>query len=374
MRLAIVLLTLLATVSSAKGIGFNKDGFLVVDGKPYFPVGIYTIQSRDGDHDKVLSEARRAGFNTTVYYALTTETVIPLLDAANRHGIKAFVYPTMPFSLRKGTETTETITKDVQDKMNHPALLGWYLVDEPEGIGKADTQKTYELYQLVKKLDPSHPCSLVIMSAKAAGDFKDCADVIWTDPYPIPSRPAAGVADQTSACVKAIEGKPLWVVPQAFDWSVWHTGKIDKVHRPTPEEERCMTYLALVHGAKGIIYWAHTGSKYYIHDYPEHWASVKKIAGELSYLSPVLLTPDSKRKVTIEGGNIDWMVKESGGGTYLFAVNRDPKECSASIGVPGRGKCKAEVLFEGRSVSFEGGSLKDDFKPLEAHVYRLTAR
>ena len=372
MRLLIAALLLLST-SAVAGIGFNKDGFLMVEGKPYFPVGIYTIQSRDGDHDKVLSEARRAGFNTTVYYALTTETVTPLLDAANRHGIKAFVYPTMPFSLRKGTETTESITQDIQAKMNHPALLGWYLVDEPEGIGKADTQKTYELYRLVKKLDPKHPCSLVIMSAKAAGDFKDCADVIWTDPYPIPSGPVTVVADQTSACAKAIEGKPLWVVPQAFDWSVWHTGKVNQVHRPTPEEERCMTYLALVHGAKGIIYWAHTGSRYYIHDYPEHWAAVKKIAGELSYLSPILLTPDSKRKVTIEGGSIDWMVKKLGGSTYVFAVNRETKDCHVTLALPGIGGSKAEALFEGRSISMDRESWTDDFKPLEVHVYKLNA-
>ena len=356
----------------AGGVSFNKDGFLTVEGKPFFPVGMYTIQSRDGNHDACLKEAQEAGFNTTVYYALTTETLMPLLDAANRNGIKAFVYPTMPFSLRKGSETTETITKDVQDKMNHPALLGWYLVDEPEGIGKADTQKTYELYQLVKKLDPSHPCSLVIMSAKAAGDFKDCADVIWTDPYPIPSRPVTVVADQTTACIKAVEGKPLWVVPQAFDWSVWNTGKVDKIHRPTPEEERCMTYLAVVHGAKGIIYWAHTGSKYYIHDYPEHWAAVKKIAGELKYLSPMLLTPDSKLKLTVEGGSIDSMVKELGGSVYVFAVNRDSKECQAAFSVPG--KWKAEVLFEGRSVNVDGASWKDDFKPLEVHVYKLTGQ
>ena len=365
---------MLLGTSAFAGVGFNKDGFLLVDGKPYFPVGIYTIQSRDGDHDACLKEAKEAGFNTTVYYALTTETVTPLLDAANRHGIKAFVYPTMPFSLRSGKETVETITKDVQDKMNHPALLGWYLVDEPEGIGKADTQKTYELYQLVKKLDPSHPCSLVIMSAKAAGDFKDCADVIWVDPYPIPSSPASLVADRTAACIEAIKGKPLWVVPQAFDWSVWHTGKVDQVHRPTPEEERCMTYLAVVHGAKGIIYWAHTGSKYYIHDYPEHWAAVKKIAGELNYLSPVLLRPDSKRKVIVEGGSIDWMVKESGGSVYVFAVNRDSKECQANFAMQGLGKSKAGVLFEGRSINVSGESWKDGFKSLEVHVYKLTAR
>jgi len=373
MRLLPATLILLCTAAYCfAAVGFDKDGFLTVDGAPYFPVGMYTIQSRGKDHDAYMKEAHEAGFNTTVFYALTTETVTPLLDAAGRNGLKAFVYPTMPFSLRKGTETTDSITKDIQDKMNHPALLGWYLVDEPEGIGKADPRKTLELYQLVKKIDPSHPCSLVIMSPKAASNFKDCADVIWTDPYPIPSKPASIIGPHTTACLNAIAPKPLWVVPQAFDQSVWRTGKVKEIHRPTPEEEHCMTYLALVHGAKGILFWAHTASKYYIRDYPDHWEAMKKIAGELKLLTPVLLTPNSKIQVAVEGSGIDWMLKEMSGALYLLAVNKDPKPTAVSFTLPDVDKFQAEELFQSRRLAIEDGSIKDEFKPLEVHVYKLT--
>jgi len=351
---------------------------LRVDGKPYFPVGIYTIQSKTGDHDACLKEAREAGFNTTVYYAWGLSNVTPLLDAAARQGIRAFVYPTSPYDVREGRATAESITKDVQARMKHPALLGWYLVDEPEGIGKSNATIVRDLYETVKRTDTGHPCSLVIMSPRAASDYARCADIVWIDPYPVPNRPVTYVSDCVGGAVGAVEkGKPVWAVPQAFDWSVWHTGKVDKVFRPTPEEERCMTYLALVHSAKGIIYWAHTASKYYIHNYPEHWEAVKKLAGELRDLSPMLLTVDSKRKAEVSPGSatIDTMVKELDGGVYLFAVNREPEACTASFGISRLSATgEAEVLFENRKVVLSGGAWEDQFKPLAVHVYRLPAR
>lgn len=357
-------------------VGFNANGFLTVDGKPYFPVGMYTLQDKDGkDHDAVLREASEAGFNTTVFYASNLQGVMPLLDAAHRNGIRAFIYPTPPFSVA-GVETTlANAAKDIAAKKDHPALLGWYLVDEPEGIGKGAVDKTRELYQIVREADPDHPCSLVIMSPGAAAKYRACTDIMWIDPYPIPHAPVTYVTDCVAGAVKAVEkDKPVWAIPQAFDWAMWHTGKINGVHRPTPEEERCMTYLALVHGAKGIIYWAHTASKYYIRDYPDHWAYMKKLAGELHDLSPVLLTPDADVKVSLSPQNapVDTMVKRLNGKTYVFTVNHDAKACTARISLPGSNASRpVEVLFEQRSVNVEKGSWTDDFKPLEVHVYRV---
>ena len=354
----------------------SGDAILTVDGKPYFPVGMYTLQGIKGDdHDSILREASEAGFNTTVFYAYTLETVTPLLDAAARNGIKAFIYPTPPFSIA-GVETTlANAAKDVEARKDHPALLGWYIVDEPEGIGKGAVDKTMELYRIVKEADPLHPCSLVVMSPGAAAKYRACTDIMWIDPYPIPHSPVTYVSDCVSGAVKAMEkDKPVWAIPQAFDWSVWNTGKVNDVHRPTNEEERCMTYLALVHGAKGIIYWAHTASKYYIRDYPEHWAYMKKLAGELHDLSPVLLTPPTDRTVNLspKDAPIDTMVRRLDGQTYVFAVNHGNKPCKVKLSLAeSKASAPVEVLFEGRSVNAAKGAWQDDFKPLEVHVYRL---
>jgi uncharacterized ParB-like nuclease family protein len=359
-------------------VGFDANGFLTVDGKPYFPVGMYTLQDGKGtDHDAVLREASEAGFNTTVFYAYTVATVMPLLDAAGRNGIKAFVYPTIPFSIEGPDKTLAEAAKDVAARKNHPALLGWYLVDEPEGIGKAAVDKTRELYQIVKEADPNHPCSLVIMSPGAAAKYRTCTDIMWIDPYPIPHSPVTYVTDCVSGAVKNVEkDKPVWTIPQAFDWSIWNTGKINGVHRPTNEEERCMTYLALVHGAKGIIYWAHTASRYYIRDYPDHWAYMKRLAGELHDLSPVLLTPSVDGAVTLSVSKspVDVMVKKLDGQTYVFAVNHTNGPCKIGFSLKNQAAAgPIDVLFEARSVASEKGSWQDDFRPLEVHVYKVAA-
>lgn len=361
----------------ADKVTLDKQGILQVDGKPYFPVGMYTLQDKAGkDHDSILNEAREAGFNTTVFYAYTVDTVMPLLDAAARNGIKAFVYPTIPFSVRKQELTREETIKDIKARMNHPALLGWYLVDEPEGIGKAGSNPVLDLNKLVKETDPNHPTSLVIMNPKPAAAYFNCADIIWTDPYPIP-RWSVNVVSQWVGDAVRIAGrnKPVWAIPQAFDWNVWNKGSINEVHRPTDAEERCMTYLALVHGAKGIIYWAHTASKYYIRDYPEHWAYMKKLAGELRDLSPVLLT-STLPAPAFEPADapIDTMMKVSGGSLYVFAVNHDKAAHKVAFRLPKAARPGVEVLFEKRSVAVQADSFADDFAPLEVHVYKLAAK
>lgn len=135
-----------------------------------------------------------------------------------------------------------------------------------------------------------------------------------------------------------------------------------------------MTYLALVHGAKGIIYWAHTASKYYIRDYPDHWTYMKKLAGEMHDLTPALLTPDSQVMPGLEPKDapIDMMVKQLSGETYVFAVNHDTKACTVKLSLPGMtASASVEVLFEKRSVAAENGAWQDDFKPLEVHVYKV---
>ena len=356
-------------------VGFDPNGFLTVDGKPWFPVGLYTIQAREGSHDAVMEEARKAGFNTTVFYAYTVETITPLLDAARRHDLRAFVYPANPFRVREHKASREELIGEIQARKHHPALLGWYLVDEPEGIGVASVQTVRDYYQLVKETDPSHPCSLVIMSPEAAANYGASADIVWIDPYPIPHSPVTYVSECMDGTRESVAvDKPIWTIPQAFDWSVWRTGKVDQVHRPTPAEERCMTYLALVHGAKGIVYWAHTASKYYIQDYPEHWTALKQLAGELQQLSPVLLTTNSmsKLQVTPKSATLDTMVKELNGDLYVFAVNREPAKVRAQFAFKRKGVLEnVEVLFEERTLNTHGRRWTDEFKPLEAHVYRI---
>jgi hypothetical protein len=359
-------------------VGFTEDGFLKVDGKPFFPLGMYSLQNRDGTpNDAIMLDAKSAGMNTTVlYHYRPTDPLIPMLDACQRTGLKAFIYPTVPFSVRQGNETPESMRNDIEKRTTHPAILGWYVVDEPEGIGEAPVQPVRDLYKFVKDIDQSRPCSMVIMSPEAAKDYRSCTDIMWIDPYPVPKQPITAVSDAVSGAIANIEkDKPLWCIVQAFDWNVWDHGKLIGEHRPTGDEERCMTYMALVNGAKGIIYWAYGSSKYYTADYPQHWLEVKKVASEVHDLTPVLLTKTIDGLPFSSNNAIQSMLKKYNGNWYVLAVNSHREACNATFTIPGTANgTKIDVQYEGRSLSTNDASWTDNFKPLEVHVYRLSAK
>lgn len=359
-------------------IGMNKDGYLLVDGKPFFPVGIYSLTNGDlAKSTQIAKEAAAAGFNSTVLYHEDWSVLKTALDACQEGGVKAFVYPTLVFSRWKDGVTQERVHQDLDLRRNHPAVLGWYVVDEPEGIGLAPVEPVRDMYQRIKEYDQDHPCSLVIMSPMAATDYNSACDIMWTDPYPIPGEPITRVSETVGGTVKNVQkDKPVWCIPQAFDWAVWNKGKVIGVPRPTDDEERCMTYLALVNGAKGIIYWAYTSSRYNIVDYPEHWAYMKKLAGEVSSITPVLMaqTVDGKVLSTTGSNTLETMVKKMHGVWYVFAVNSARTPCKGSFRLSGVSPKSAEVLFEKRTVASNDGSWTDEFKPLEVHVYKLSSR
>jgi hypothetical protein len=362
-------------------VGFDASGYLTVEGKPFFPIGIYQIATPNGD-DSQVKEAAEAGFNTAVWYDTGLEAIKEKMDICHRHGIKSFIYPTAPFVSKKGNETRETIIEDIKARMDHPGLLGWYVADEPEGIGKATVDMVRGVYDLIKSIDSDHPCSMVIMSPDAAKMYGRGADVVWVDPYPLPGKPVTFVSEALEGVVNAVESveknKPAWVVPQAFDWAIWWSGALkDGIHRPTPAEDRCMTYLAVVHGAKGVLYWAHSPSRYKISDYPEHWSMIKRLAGEMKKMSPILVTPTSKTELTITPttATIDSMVKDLGAETYVIAVNRTARAQEAVIGLPNpASESNVEVMFEERTLTPVNGRWADRFEPLDVHVYRTKRR
>ena len=153
-----------------------------------------------------------------------------------------------------------------------------------------------------------------------------------------------------------------------------------------------MTYLALIHGAKGLIYWCYYNMRV-LPQYPEMWAGMKKIGAEVKTLSPVLLSPEdlgSVRFTPDTGGKIHTKLKRHEGREYLIAVNVGAAPCEVTFDLGHPLPPQVNVLFEdqsfsprpaglnaglprekGRTAPTEGTRLRASFKPLEVHVYEL---
>ena len=110
-------------------------------------------------------------------------------------------------------EKMELLKQEILQFKNHPALLGWYICDEPTGHGtKPDELKN--LYTFIKKLDPYHPITIVFMNPDRAHEYSECMDIVMADPYPIPHNPITKVSDVTAQLFNEFRFmKPVWVVP-----------------------------------------------------------------------------------------------------------------------------------------------------------------
>jgi hypothetical protein len=206
----------------------------------------------------------------------------------------------------------------------------------------------------------------------------DATDIVGVDPYPIGNHPIALVSQMADAANKA--GKPLWLVPQIFDWRDYPgdpAGRDRTGRPPTQEEMRAMTYLAVNHGAKGLIYYSYFNIRD-DKDYKDRWQQLKEIAGEVDRLKPVILSTHEtdKNDIICNNGDIDFKLMRRGDAYYLIAVNIKKKSITdVSLKIKlARTPRIIRVLFEdNREIRVRDGNFTDDFGPYGVHVYHWKA-
>ncbi len=369
------------------------NGFLIVDGKPNFPIGMYS-----SGHDE---EMGRAGFTATHNYGITTgeaadainvndRQLLDLLDKSWANGMRMMVeLPRKPIEKAQWQQ----IRRRVETFRHHPGLLCWGS-EERVARGAAPLANIVALYRLVHELDPNHPFVL--------GDTRDVIQKLQVDRrnffpdeamdigiwwwYPIPLKEpdanglsggqrVAGVLEPPPWLTTTTSKKPLWLAFQAYQ-------KPSKDARyPTPAEYRCQAYLSIINGAKGIWFYTGSGQK----DYDgkpsgllnkleqSHWDYVQTLAHELREFSPVIMAPAGLWNITLLPTNapIQFVTRELDGKTYLIAANRSEHPQSAKFSGELFKDKHARVLYETGSATIAGDSLADEFVPLGVHVYRI---
>jgi len=360
----------------------------IVEGKPFLPLGWY-----GGGSETQAAEIADSPFNCILDYGANHKPkaeMLAYLDLLQRKGLKLIycmndVYPTATYladSGWEGLQGNDTIAEAVvRAYRDHPAILGWYLNDE---LPRTLVPQLEGYYQRIRDADPNHPCYIVLCNMTELGYFTDTTDVMGVDPYPIPQSPVTRVSDWMEYANQAVRGhKPTWLVPQAFAWYQHHPPGSDRARipseedlrtgrAPTREEARCMTYLALAHGAKGLIYWCYYNMRV-LPQYAEMWAWMKEIGGEVKTLSPALLSPEDlgTAQFTPPAAPLHTKVKRLDGRLYLIAVNAERTPCQVTFDLRRKLPAHVEVMFEDRQAPTEGTRLPASFDPLEVHVYDL---
>ena len=366
-------------------VWFDRNNNLLINGKPHFPTGFYAA-----DHTDWFERIRDAGYTLGHTY----RTARPAdfgpegrargwLAAITGAGLRAFVGIGYKGE-RRNNESVEDmmagrrerdrkyIVDFIRENRQSPGLLGWYLYDEPSANGVTPAEMEY-LYRITDDLDPYHP-KLVCQVHWSDTRFVDYLDVLMPDDYPIQPqriRPLRSIAETVRTSRRTVrDEKPVWPVLQ---WYKYAGGRF-----PTPREMRCMAYIAVAAGAKGLTWfaWYHGITEDY-----DHRHDLLKIGRELRALeefvlareapSPVTPSPEQKALVTLTKELAD-----SGSGVTtlaVVAVNQEPVELPQvrfALPAPWAGATVRERLSD-TSLAVDAGVFGDSFEGYEPKVYEI---
>ena len=167
-----------------------------------------------------------------------------------------------------------------------PAVMGWNPGDEPAPKG-ITPQEMFRRYDSFKQIDSDHIAYTVICVPSQYANYAAGTDVLAPDPYPVPRRPVDDVYRRFKEA-KAAANKAdtaLWAVGQAFggqkydkkgSWPRW----------PDAREFRAMSYLSLMAGAKGIIYYVFSDGSFDIRQAPDLLEAVQMFPAEMRGIVP----------------------------------------------------------------------------------------
>jgi Big-like domain-containing protein len=272
--ISIAMLVLAALVGGAEGQtrgGFDGNGHLLMHGVPRFVLGVYDsggTYSTDPAfwEDAIFSPSGPRGlqgFPLNVYLnywlgAMPIGATNALLDVLHGHG-QMYLQTGNCFAdgswLRYGPTGFSIASQTyVQQFAQHPAALGYYIMDECDDALIPETQQHY---QQLKAWDPQ---GIALATALAAayrdpGLWTSATDVLAIDPYILyGAEPAQGyphfvVADfAAKARAVASPTRPIWTVLQFFKFT-------SNSRMPTEAELRAHAVMSIVEGAQGLFWW-----------------------------------------------------------------------------------------------------------------------
>ncbi len=348
----------------------------------FFPFGFYA-RERD-DFDWILRTEAMNGFNLYSPYQNIEDSTLArrksYMDLCADLGIRVN-YNLQNVCALKSSDSPEVkkeklrkIKQEVKALKDHPALLSWYVSDEPDGqfISPAELK---EAVDLVRKLDPYHPISMVFVDPKPSLPYRDLLDIVMTDPYPIPGNSVVNAGEYLEKLKEYYQfEKNIWIVPQAFGGQEFWS------REPTAAELRAMVYLGVIHGARASqAFIRHVGESFPKN--PAMWAAYHQCARELQYLAKdlqYLNEVDSAIWKTNAGAmKLDMAIfnGENPNIQTFIIVNQENKHKVLNLPVDGRYADDGvwNFIFEDRKVN--AGEIFDIvLNPFEVKVLRFERR
>ncbi|CAN5574840.1 hypothetical protein BH09VER1_BH09VER1_31620 [soil metagenome] len=286
---------------------------------------------------------------------------------------------------------------------NNDIIVGWMHGDEPDnaqpqgtGYGSPISPQVIEDdYRKIVAADPTRPVLLNLGQGVAWDewvgrgvrtnhpedypDYVKGGDIVSFDIYPVvhDHLEIAGRLELVPFGVDRLrqwseDRRPIWTCIECT-----HIGN-PKV-KPTPAQVRSEVWMAIIHGAQGLIYFAHEFSPVSIEAGLLQDEEMSRAIGEINHqiteLAPVLNSPSIFGATAVAWKKTDApvsiLVKRDAGAIYVFAVAMRNQPATTTISVKESATDRVEVLGENRTLPVKGGTFTDQFAPYAVHLYRL---
>ncbi len=356
----------------------------VSDGKRCFlPLGMYQVPTEE------MPRVKQAGFNLVHTYQFEGSqddaAARKYLDAAQANGLQVFIG--FDRGLYSGAGLIQMnlghVARRIGALRDHPALLAWYLFDEPDGSSQYVSPKNLRaLYQLIHSLDPYHPVIVTFASDSPVKQYGKCYDVHWTQVY----GPTSYVRDRILLHRTMLEGRPLAAILHCFDR---RQSELVKSGQPVDDAAfeldlrkfRAGVAMALALRSSGLSWWWYGDKRHQwltAADIPQAWADLTHMVAGIHKLAPLLTAEGEELPVTLttEPAKAPISARARKVGTrvlVIVATAEEKADSTFTLGIPGLpATARATAKFETRAVKLEGGTLSDTLEPLGRRIYEIT--
>ncbi|EKE18917.1 MAG: Carbohydrate-binding CenC protein [uncultured bacterium] len=369
-------------------ISVDENNRILFEGQPKFMLGVYdsglgysvaesTWQSTFTNSRKLFELPINSYIN--YWYGISPlDSMNAMMNVLKNNGISYFQTGNC-FSSSMGDSNFKIYNDDnyAQTISQHAGLAGFYTIDE---CTTDMVPKMFDYNLRMRSFDADGATFSALINPNAVKYWRDSADLISMDPYPIMgAEPAGGynikqVADWTRASLEGTEySRPTTTVLQFFKG--YSAG-----HIPTRAELRNMSYMAIAEGSNGLFYWSlgngsgalATVCSGWCQEKIDHFENLKAVLNEINLLQEPLSKVDSNELLlTNSNTTIHTRVKYSNGKGYLIASNNSSTAQSVDFQWS-ENPSTVSVIGESRLIETSNANFSDSFAPFEAHVYEIS--
>ncbi len=319
-----------------------------------FPLGAYGASAGN------LAEMRALGLNTAVI-GMTRENIEACLLLNMRCTLAV---PHNPEQLLQTLQSLEPLLAR--------GRFSFYVNDEPE-IHSFPEGEAEDIQRIIKQHFPRAATNMAIVRPQAIPFYARATDYFMLDQYPVPNMPMTWLTDSMDEAARHVGRGRLQSVIQAFGDDQHAPGGWPRL--PTYEEMNCLALLSVVHGSRGIYFYA----------YPQITASdrgredfsrlVKRLSSMKSWLQvendgqPVTLRMTSPYRFDPQGNPaVHCTRKEQHHTQMLICVNALGTFTEAEIEVPAGRQGRWRDYYSDQPYPVVDGNILARFTPYEAKV------